>query len=244
MSSASILGCPRTRSVGWWLANSPVGIPLSNSVMDRRAATIGRPEPRWRQPEPRHNLPMRTWFGLAALAAAIISSQAPRRGQPTDPEEKSAGWRLLFDAEPMPAGRPTNCIRREIRSPSRRLPEGRRAPQNREDLFTRQTFQDFDLAFDWKSPRGQQRREVPDSGSPLHPRWRSALRPREGALASARRVREGADYVIGFEYQLTDDATNPDAARQRSETPDGGALRRGSASKSLTRPVGTSIIRC
>jgi Domain of Unknown Function (DUF1080) len=188
---------------------------------------------------------MRTWFGLAALAAAMISSQAARAADnELTREEKSAGWRLLFDGRTY-AG---------WRDPTKLHPPGDSFtiedgclkavahPKIVEDLFTRQKFQDFDLAFDWKiSPAGnsgvkfliQDHLFIPDGRERFEDRVKAAL-----LAPRAARPEKGQDYVIGFEYQLTDDATNPDARGNGPKHQTAALYDVEAPSKSLTRPVG------
>ena len=142
------------------------------------------------------------------------------------PEEKSAGWILLFDGKTM-AG---------WVDPRQKTPPGdawtiedgalkaTNKPRIREDLFSRRTFRDFELVFDWRiSPAGNsgvkyriqdhffvlQRETNEKFEASVH----RTLQNRTGA-----RPKEGEDYVVGFEYQLTDDSTNPDAKSNGKHT--------------------------
>jgi predicted dehydrogenase len=134
------------------------------------------------------------------------------------PEEQQAGWKLLFDGKTMdgwddprlksPAGDAwtieDGCLK------------ARAHPQITEDLFTKETFRDFELAFDWRiSHRG-------NSGVKYRIQEHLFLAPAARLKFEARversfldRVTErpdkGQDYVIGFEYQVIDDDLNQDA---------------------------------
>ncbi|MGA1997989.1 MAG: DUF1080 domain-containing protein [Bryobacteraceae bacterium] len=160
-------------------------------------------------------------------------------------QEKADGWILLFDGHSF-AG---------WEDPARKSPTGdsftiadgclRATPHPRidEDLFTERTWGDFEFDFDWKiSPAG-------NSGVKYRIQDRifllSELKPRFEDLANdsalhrrADRPARGQEYVVGFEYQITDNAANPDAVRN-------GPLHRTAALydisaplKDATRPVG------
>jgi len=188
---------------------------------------------------------MRTWSGMAALAAAMFLSQAaPAADNRLTPEEKAAHWRLLFDGRTFA----------NWQDPSRRKPPGDSFviedgclkavahPRIVEDLFTRQTFRNFDFAFDWKiSPAGnsgvkfriQDHLFIPDGKVRFEDRVAAALR-----VPRVPRPDKGQDYVIGFEYQLTDDATNPDARGNGPKHQTAALYDVAAPSQSLTRPVG------
>jgi hypothetical protein len=194
---------------------------------------------------------MRKWSGLAALAAAMVLSQAARAADNRlTREEQSAGWKLLFDGRTY-AG---------WRDPTRLHPPGDSFviedgclkavahPRIVEDLFTRDAFRDFDLAFDWKiSPAGnsgvkyliQDRVFIPEGRAP-DSRVRFEDRVKAALLAPrVARPDKGQDYVIGFEYQLTDDATNPDARSNGPKHRTAALYDVAAPSKDATRPVGT-----
>ena len=144
-------------------------------------------------------------------------------------EEKLAGWVLLFD------GRTMNGWD----DPMRKTPPGdawsiedgclqaHANPRITEDLFTKETFRDFELVFDWRiSPGG-------NSGVKYRIQDHLFVAPHEGngeretfeqsvERSFRNRARErpakGQDYVIGFEYQITDDTTNGDAKGNRKHT--------------------------
>jgi 3-keto-disaccharide hydrolase len=116
-------------------------------------------------------------------------------------------------------------------------------PRITEDLFSTDTYRDFELEFDWKiSPGGNTgiKYRIQDRVFLLDqqlPRFEDQV---NAALKSRRsdRPSRGQEYVIGFEYQLIDNQRNPDALR-------GGALHQAGALydmfsplKDATRPVG------
>src|SRR6185295_16463348 len=95
-------------------------------------------------------------FGIAALACAA-ALVAPAADNQLTPQEKSAGWRLLFDGktyknweDPTKKSPPSNAFTIEdgcVKSLPHALID--------EDLFTKEKFRDFELEFDWKiSPGG------------------------------------------------------------------------------------------
>jgi hypothetical protein len=180
---------------------------------------------------------------IGLLAAAFLAVGAAADNHLTD-REKAAGWRLLFDGTSF-AG---------WEDPARKSPPGdsfsiedgclKAAPHPRitEDLFTTDTFRDFELDFDWKiSPAG-------NSGIKYRIQDRVFLAPGftgkfedlvNMTLKNRRagRLEKGQEYVVGFEYQLLDDSANPDALR--GGTHQAGALYDMVApAKNMTRPVG------
>jgi 3-keto-disaccharide hydrolase len=116
-------------------------------------------------------------------------------------------------------------------------------PRYTEDLFSRDTYGDFELEFDWKiSPRGnsgvkyriQDRVWVPETG----PR-KFEDKVNEGLAHPIRqRPSRGQDYVIGFEYQITDNTRNPDATHNGPLHRTAALYDMFAASRDVTRPVG------
>jgi hypothetical protein len=135
-----------------------------------------------------------------------------------NPREKAAGWVLLFDGHSFA----------NWEDPGKKSPPGdsftiadgclRATPHPKidEDLFTERTWGDFEFNFDWKiSPRG-------NSGVKYRIQDRIFLRnehkPKFEDLANESELHrrtdrpvKGQEYVVGFEYQITDNAKNPDA---------------------------------
>ena len=117
-------------------------------------------------------------------------------------------------------------------------------PRYTEDLFSDQTFRDFELEFDWRiSVRGnsgvkyriQDHLWVPHlSGS----KEQFELQVEHAYMQRvAGRPERGQDYVVGFEYQLTDDSANPDAKGNQLHTA-GALYDMVGPSSSPARPVG------
>lgn len=159
---------------------------------------------------------LRTCSVLAVCLAAACCLRAA--DNQLTPEEKKAGWILLFDGHSF----------QNWEDPTKKSPPGdsftiedgclkaTSHPRITEDLFTQRTWGDFDFAWDWKiAPRG-------NSGVKYRIQDRIWLtgehgRRFEDTVNAAMRVRpttrpdRGQEYVIGFEYQMTDDNANSDA---------------------------------
>ncbi len=156
--------------------------------------------------------------GALAWAAVVLAGVAAAADNQVTPREKAAGWVLLFDGKTY-AG---------WEDPTKKSPPGdsftiedgclkaTSHPRITEDLFTKNAYGNFELEFAWKiSPRG-------NSGVKYRIQDRVFLRaepmPRFEDVVNASmkdrradRPAEGQDYVIGFEYQITDNGANPDA---------------------------------
>jgi hypothetical protein len=180
----------------------------------------------------------------AASCAAIFATAASAADNQLTAAEKAEGWRLLFDGKSY-----ANWV-----DPSMKSPQGDsfviedgclRAvahPKIVEDLFTQDTFADFELVFDWKiSPAGNSgvKYRIEDHlyvkqerGAKFEDTLNASFNPR---LA---RTAPGQDYVVGFEFQLVDNEKNPDAFR-------GGAIHQAGAlydvqapTRDATKPIG------
>lgn len=187
---------------------------------------------------------MRTvkWFLIACFCCqASLGFAADNQLSPT---EKAAGWKLLFDGKSYA----------NWEDPTKKSPPGDSFviedsclkavahPRIVEDLFTKKLFTDFELEWDWKiSPAGnsgvkyriQDHLFLADQKTPrFEDLVQLSFEPRLPRRA------KGQDYVIGFEYQMVDNSSNPDATR-------GGALHQTGAlydveapSKDATKPAG------
>jgi hypothetical protein len=157
---------------------------------------------------------MKTPAIVVALAAGVSYCQTPNS---LTSREKSDRWILLFDGKTMagwedPAkGNPPGdawtiedgCLKSKAR------------PNVRQDLFTKESFGDFELAFEWRiSPRGnsglkyriQDRFWVEDrSPDPALKRFEDLTNYRMVNRMPAR-PDKGQEYVVGFEYQVIDNA--------------------------------------
>jgi hypothetical protein len=158
---------------------------------------------------------MPRWAGLLLLASAAAADQAPNT---LSPEEARAGWTLLFDGRSMD----------RWDDPRSKTPPGdawtiedgclKSVPKPRitEDLFTRDLYGDFEMQFDWRiSPAGNSgvKYRIQDHFfvSLAGPGKFEAKVERAFVNPVRERRAQGQDYVVAFEYQLTDDARNGDA---------------------------------
>ncbi len=167
----------------------------------------------------------KTIFFISVITAGATAATAPAVNKLTAKERKT-GWVLLFNGESM-----NHWV-----DPRRKTPPGdawtiedgclkaTRRPRITEDLFSEDLYRDFELMFDWKiSPAGNSgvKYRIQDHFFTLP--WtpgekfemqveRSVENPVSG------RPDHGQDYVVGFEYQLTDDASNSDATSNFKHT--------------------------
>jgi hypothetical protein len=159
--------------------------------------------------------------------------------------EKSAGWRLLFNGktyagweDPTKKSPPGDSFTIEdgcLKSTSH--------PRIDEDLFTKNTYANFELELDWKiSPGGNSglKYRIQDRVFLLDeklPRFEDQV---NAAMKNRRKDRPAKDqeYVIGFEYQITDNAENSDAKRNGPRHQTAALYDMFAASKDVTHPVG------
>jgi hypothetical protein len=138
------------------------------------------------------------WAGLAA--ALVAAAQSPIRGQAAasmeynrlSGEEERAGWSLLFDGSTLSGWRGY----KKLDASSTRWtvvdglltigPAGGRDTRGALDLISTSTFDQFELAFEWRISRG-------------------------GNSGVKYFVLEDMDAAIGHEYQIIDDNRHPDA---------------------------------
>ncbi len=161
----------------------------------------------------------RTWLLAAALAAATVTLHAADHPvNALTPAEQAAGWRLLFDGTTLAGWRgyqkpDAKELRWTIADGCLGLPHKDGADTHGErDLITTDTFDDFDLRFEWRVEAGS------NSGVKYL-------------------VTEDHPSAIGHEYQVIDDERHPDAkistTRQTASFYDVKA-----ATAHPTRPVG------
>lgn len=117
-------------------------------------------------------------------------------------------------------------------------------PRITEDLFTTEKFADFELEFDWKiSPRGNSgvKYRIQDTvwvhSAPGIRKFEDMVRYSLEHPLTAR-PDHGQDYVIGFEYQITDNAANPDATHNGPKHQTAALYDMIAASTDATKPVG------
>jgi hypothetical protein len=185
---------------------------------------------------------------LSALCVRICSAADQPAPNTLTEEEKLAGWTLLFDGRTM-AGWDDPRLKTppgDSWSIENGCLKANAHPRITEDLFTRENFRDFELALEWRiSPAG-------NSGVKYRIQDHWFVSPKDSTVAKEtfeqsversyrhpvpQRPGRGQDYVIGFEYQITDDAANSDAEGNRKHT--AGALYDMVApSAHVARPVG------
>jgi hypothetical protein len=149
-------------------------------------------------------------------------------------------WKSLFDGKSFagwekPAGQ-TFVIEDGCIKPVRN-------PAIHEDLFTVERFADFELEFDWKiSPRGNSgvKYRIQDRVW-LHDQRVPRFEPNVVAAMQNRRKdkpAKGQEYVIGFEYQITDNSANADALKAGALHATAALYDMFAAVKSPVKPVG------
>lgn len=141
------------------------------------------------------------------------------------PQEKAAGWQLLFDGKTFHGWE----------DPAKKNPPGdswtiddgslhsRPKPARRDDLLTTTNWENFELTFEWKIAPGansglkyriQDRFNIDERKlkQPGYKRFEDlaieSLRKRDTPRAQATQ-----EYIVGFEYQLIDDSMHADAKR-------------------------------
>jgi hypothetical protein len=160
-------------------------------------------------------------------------------------QEKAAGWKLMFDGKSF-AG---------WEDPAKNSPPGDgfaiedgcikslKHPKINEDLFTLDTYTDFEMQFDWKiSEAGNSgvKYRIQDRVWLVDGAPRQKFEDQVNAAMKNRhteRPEKGQEYVIGFEYQALDNQRHPDGKR--------GPIHQSGAlydifppSKDATKPVG------
>ena len=187
---------------------------------------------------------MRSLLRIGVLSALAAASVWPADNEITA-KDKAAGWKLMFDGKSF-AG---------WEDPAKKSPPGDnyaiedgclkslKHPRIDEDLFTLDTYTDFEMEFDWKiSPAG-------NSGVKYRIQDRIMLAPAtigqkfedlvNLSLKNRRtdRPEKGQEYVVGFEYQALDNQRHPDGKRGLNHQ--SGALYDIFApAKDATKPVG------
>jgi hypothetical protein len=167
---------------------------------------------------------MRGWL-LLVLAAGV----ALPAGNVLTPEEKKAGWILLFDGSTLRNWRnpATEDQPRDAWVIEDGALKSRVHPRIEEDLVTEATFRDFELVFDWRvAPGGNtgikyraqhlifldltKARSGPGGYAASMDRALHDRRMRRSKLAPGAR---GHVYTVAVEMQLIDDDRNPDGKK-------------------------------
>lgn len=174
------------------------------------------------------------------VPCSVLLMAAWAASQPTTPgssgprytlsqDEKAAGWKLLFDGATMDAWQDPAQL--DPPGDAWSIQDGCLAakphPMITEDLVSKETYQDFELVFDWKIsqggnsgvkyriqdfpillgsehlPHASKFEDQVEAAIKNHVTSRSVIKPGERAQI----------YVVGFEYQLIDNGRHPDARR-------------------------------
>jgi len=162
---------------------------------------------------------MPNFLRASALAVALLVSNGARAADnQLTAQQKAAGWRLLFDGATYSGWE----------DPTKKTPPGEsftiedgclkatgHSPIN-EDIFTSGTFADFELEWDWKiSPRGNSgvKYRIQDRVMLLDQKLPKFEDQVNAAMKNRRddRPAKGQEYVIGFQYPITDNQQNSDA---------------------------------
>ncbi len=181
---------------------------------------------------------------LLTAAASFAFAQTPNT---LTPEEKAAGWQLLFDGKSTKGWQPVGpgswgiedgCLKSLGK------------PVLREDLISTGTYSDFEMTFEWKVAPGansgvkykiQDAVLVDDHQLPNKMRFEDQVAYfMKTRSAKKELVKPGSDaqvYPVAFEYQVIDDSKHPDAVRNASSR--AGALYRMAApTQPAAKPVG------
>jgi hypothetical protein len=186
-------------------------------------------------------MPNRLRIAALACAAALAAHAADNQ---LTPDEKKAGWKLLFDGKSFA----------NWEDPTKKSPPGdsfvidegtlKSVPHAKieEDLYTKELYRDFEMVWDWKiSPAGNtgvkyriQDRVwlAPNGGRKFEDQANGSFKNR-----ITQRPEKGQEYVVGFEYQLLDNEKNPDARRGTNHRA-GALYDMISPEKDATKPVG------
>jgi hypothetical protein len=175
-----------------------------------------------------------TWTCYAAWAALAIPLTC----------QAQSGWIVLFDGKSM-AG---------WDDPRQKIPPGdawtiddgclkaNRKPHITEDLFTKELFRDFELDFEWRVAAGANSGVKYRIQDHVFVARRGVSKFEDLVNFSVEnrptsRPDQGQDYVVGFEYQVLDNARNPDA-RNGLDHQAAALYDIAGPSQDVTRPVG------
>lgn len=173
-------------------------------------------------------------FGISCGPTSPATEADPDPVNTLAPEEAADGWILLFDGETFDGWE----------DPAREVPPGDAwvvedgcikavdRPRLREDLLTRETFRDFEFAFEWKiSPGGNsgvkylvQDRAVLVAGrtdpnaKKFEDRVHYELEHRLGDRSTLSPEDRIEEYLIAYEFQIIDNQGHPDARADQNRT--------------------------
>lgn len=192
-------------------------------------------------------------FSLLALLSPMLFAQKNPAPNTLTAEEKAQGWLLLFDGHSM-----EHWI-----DPSKLTPPGdawkiedeclaaKPHPVITEDLFSQDTYSDFELMWDWKLAKGSNsglkyriqllpvlnKRTHNPNGRRFEDQVNYAL---ENKFLDRSLIQPGEQtqiYVIGFEYQMIDNRGHIDAIRG-AKYQTGALYSMIGASEDVSKPIG------
>lgn len=154
------------------------------------------------------------------FAACVLLAQPPNS---LTPAEKAEGWKLLFDGKTMKGWQDVGKLSPPGDSWTieggclKSVPK----PKLREDLFTEEEFSDFELSFEWKIEakgnsglkyRIQDRFFVDEKLIKEYKKFEDLANDAVRSRA-VKRTDATQEYIVGFEFQMIDDAGHRDAQR-------------------------------
>ncbi len=169
-----------------------------------------------------------------AVLLSLMSFTASAADNTLTPEEKKAGWTLLFDGTTMKGWR--DPAKQNTAGDAWVVDNGalktRAKPRLAEDLLSAESYGDFELVFDWRvSPGGntglkyrlQKMIFVDDTKKQEGPGGFEGMLGREIANPKSDRAKmapgaTGSEYTVGFEFQLIDDQKHADARKDLRHT--------------------------
>jgi hypothetical protein len=190
---------------------------------------------------------------MRALSLLFLAALLPGADNTLSPEEKAAGFRLLFDGRTMNGW--LDPARQNAPGDAWTIEDGTLRtvlnPRITEDLLTEAEFGDFELLFDWRLAerantglkyRIQSTVFVDHTRRQPGPHGFEGMLGRELAGNLSRRAElaptaKGEVYSVGFEFQLLDDDRHPDA-RRGADRQTGALYSMIPAERKAARPVG------
>jgi hypothetical protein len=135
--------------------------------------------------------PLAVAVALLAAAATHAAAQTGSTPNTLTPAEKAAGWTLLFDGRSLEGWRgykkpDANGLRWKVEDGTLTLPSATSPGTRSGDIVSTDTFEQFELVFDWRVAPG-------------------------GNSGVKYFILEDLNSAIGHEYQLIDDAQHADA---------------------------------
>ncbi|HEY3743632.1 MAG TPA: DUF1080 domain-containing protein [Bryobacteraceae bacterium] len=156
---------------------------------------------------------------IIALTVAAALTLCAADNQLTS-EEKSGGWKLLFDGKTMNGW--TDSTGKPMTRDAWSIEDGCLKPAAKptltEDLFSKDKYTNFELEFDWKISHAGNSGVKYRIQDHIYIGGQRARGKKFELIVddfSKNRLKErptrGQDYVVGFEYQVIDNSANPDA---------------------------------